>query len=94
MLLENLAFTEMTESSAAALKTRKPILTELSETITSLAEGRLVPSSGRAEAKVQSSSAVIPLLACCNEIGFSDCVMGGFREATSKSDGEGEGAES
>ena len=63
MLLEKEARIEIMESSLSGLDTWKTILIEVFETIISFDWGREEPSSGRAEAKVQSSSVVVPLLA-------------------------------
>ena len=63
MLLEKEARIEIMESSLSGLDTWKTILIEVFETIILFDWGREEPSSGRAEAKVQSSSVVVPLLA-------------------------------
>ena len=63
MLLEKEARIEIMESSLSGLDTWKTILIEVFETIILFVRGREEPSSGRAEAKVQSSSVVVPLLA-------------------------------
>lgn len=63
MLLEKEALIEMMELSLSGLDAWKTILIEVFETVISFDWGRDEPSSGRAEAKVQSSSVVVPLLA-------------------------------
>ena len=63
VLLEKEARIEIMESSLSGLDTWKTILIEVFETIISFDWGREELSSGRAEAKVQSSSVVVPLLA-------------------------------
>ena len=63
MLLENEARIETMESLLSGLDAWKTILIEVFETTISFDWGREEPSSGRAEAKVQSSSVVVPLLA-------------------------------
>ena len=63
MLLEKEARIEIMESSLSGLDAWKIILIEVFDTIISFDWGRAEPSSGRAEAKVQSSSVVVPLLA-------------------------------
>ena len=63
MLLEKEARIEIMESSLSGLDAWKTILIAVFETTISFDWGRVEPSSGRAEAKVQSSSVVVPLLA-------------------------------
>jgi hypothetical protein len=63
VLLENEALIDTKLSVLAVLDTWKAILTDVFETVNSLDDGRLEESSGRAEAKFQSSSADAPLLA-------------------------------
>ena len=63
VLLEKEARIDTSESLLPGLDTWKAILTDVFETIRSLAGGREVVSSGKAEAKFQSSSADVPLLA-------------------------------
>ena len=63
VLFEKEARIETMESLSSGLNAWKVILTEVFETTISLDCGKEEPSSGRAEAKVQSSSVVVPLLA-------------------------------
>lgn len=88
----NVAFIVIIEPSVWGLWTPKAIMTEVFETIRSLADGKLLASSGNAEAKSQSSSAEAPLLVCCDV--DVDCAFGGggFGDAKSDSDAEGDGA--
>lgn len=86
VLLEKAASIETTEALGSGLETLKEMLIEVFDTATSLEDGKLLGSSGRAEAKFQSSSAVFPLLDC------GCCGAGGLVEAKSNSEGDGEGA--
>lgn len=90
VLLVNVASIDISEPSAWGLETRKAILTEVFEMTRSLVDGKLVASSGKAEAKSQSSSAEAPLLVCCDVDVACAFGGGGFGEAKSKSDGEGD----
>lgn len=66
VLLDKEALIETILSVLAVLDAWKDILTAVFETVNSLKDGRFEESSGKAEAKFQSSSADVPLLACCD----------------------------
>ncbi len=90
-LLVNAACIEMSEPSGWGLETWKAILTEVLATIRSLVDGKIVASSGKAEANFQSSSAEAPLIICSDVDVACACDDGDFDEAKLKSDAEDDG---
>lgn len=92
MLFEKEACIETTGLLISGLDARKVILTVVFETVRSLVEGRVLESSGKADAKFQSSSAGAPLLAWLLAGTAWACGGGAFVEAKLKSEAEGDGA--